>query len=80
MAADFKLAQKLRKESEHKLNEADNISRSISDMVSEIRAMQYRIRNMEAEIDELTHKERQLRLEGDRLKNQAFVMTLGEPI
>jgi len=77
--ADFQLVYKLREQSVRKLNEANIISRTISDLILEIRAMKTQIINMEANVDRLTHEEHKLRLEGDRLKNQAFVMSLGEP-
>jgi len=76
---DFQLVYKLREESKKKLNEADTLARTVSDIILEIRVMKTQIINMEANVDRLTHEEHKTRLEGDRLKNQAFVMSLGEP-
>ena len=75
--ADFQLVHKLREQSVRKLDEADTLSRETHDLIVKIRTMESEIKIMKLDIDRLTHEEHKLRLEGDRLKNQAFVMSLG---
>lgn len=73
------LVHKMRAESNQKLNEADRMAREANDLVFEIRATEAQLKIMRARVDDLNYQSNKLRVEGDRLKNQAFVMSLGAP-
>jgi regulator of replication initiation timing len=75
--ADFELVKRLRKQSINKHNDADEALREVHTLSLDIRSMEDQIKDMRFKIESLTHTAHKLRVEGDRLKNQAFTMSLG---